>query len=73
MAVELFPSSYRCDCGHHSDFCENTVRELSEMSKRKKQVLADSSEPAHCIEFSRGKPVAVICPKLGRRKITRWE
>ncbi len=73
MAVELYPSSYRCDCGHQSDFCENTVREISEKSKKKKQVLGDSGEPEHCIESYGGEAVAVLRPKLGRRKITGWE
>ena len=25
----LYPSSFRCDCGHESHLCENTVRELT--------------------------------------------
>ena len=74
MAVHLIPSSYRCDCGHESHFCENTVGELRAKSRRKKQLLADSDrEVEHTIEFSDGEAVAVLCPRLGRRKITSWE
>ncbi|HWX22846.1 MAG TPA: hypothetical protein VN578_23335 [Candidatus Binatia bacterium] len=73
MAVHLFPSSYRCDCGHQSDFFENTIKEISAMSRKRKQHLADSAEDEHTIEFSGGKAVAVLCPRLGRRRITRWE
>ncbi len=29
---EIFPSSYECDCGHQSLFCENTIREAKAMS-----------------------------------------
>jgi hypothetical protein len=25
MPKEIFPSSFECDCGHQSDFFENTV------------------------------------------------
>lgn len=65
MAAFLFPSSYRCDCGHQVDFFENTVREMSELSSKrsKPQTIGDGS---HGVEFKRGKAVAVICPKLGR-------
>ena len=69
MAVHLFPSSYRCDCGHESDFFENTIKEISAMSRKRKQHLADSTEDEHTIEFSGGEAVAVLCPRLGRRKI----
>jgi len=73
MAVRLIPSSYRCDCGHHSDFCENTAEEISAMSHKRKQHAADSTKEEHTIEFSDGKAVAVLRPRLGRRKITGWE
>ncbi len=73
MAVHLIPSSYRCDCGHQSDFCENTVNEISAKSHKREQHLADSTKEEHTIEFSGGKAVAVLCPRLGRKKITGWE
>ncbi len=69
MAEFLFPSSYRCDCGHESHFSEGTVRELARMSQRKPQHLADSEVDEHTIEFKNGQAAAVICPRLGRRKI----
>jgi len=74
MAMRLIPTSYRCDCGHESHFCENTVKELEAKSLRKKQCLVDSDREAeHRIEFSGGEAAAVLCPHLGRRKITGWE
>ena len=27
MPKEIYPSSYLCDCGHQSDFFENTIKE----------------------------------------------
>lgn len=73
MASILYPSSFRCDCGHESHFVERTVRELEKMSRRKKQVLGDSDSPEHDIEFEGGRAVAVRCPKLGRCLITETE
>jgi hypothetical protein len=73
MAVHIIPSSYRCDCGHESDFFESTINELTAKSRKKKQYLADSSEDEHTIEFAGGEAVAVLCPRLGRKKITGWE
>jgi len=43
------------------------------MSHKGKQHLADSAREEHTIEFSGGEAVAVLCPRLGRRKITGWE
>ena len=70
MATLLFPSSFRCDCGHESHFCENTVKEMREKSRRRRQLLGDSGKPEHNIEFEGGKAVAILCPKLGRCLIT---
>jgi len=69
MAVHLYPSSYRCDCGHESHFTEGTVREMRQKSQRKRQLLEDSEADQHLIEFEHGQAVAVICPRLGRRAI----
>ena len=69
MAVHIYPSSYRCDCGHESHFTEGTVREMRRKSQHKRQLLADSERDEHMIEFERGQAVAVICPRLGRRAI----
>ncbi len=68
MAIELFPSSFRCDCGHESDFFENTVREMKAMSKRKKVRLGDDDK--HTIVFYKGEAIEIICPKLKACKIT---
>jgi hypothetical protein len=38
MAVELFPSSFRCDCGQELDFFENTVQEMKKMSAKRESV-----------------------------------
>jgi hypothetical protein len=62
MPKELFPSSYLCDCGHVSHFCENTIREAKEMSKKRVIRLLDSAEEEHTIVFSGGKMVDIILP-----------
>ena len=63
MATFLFPSSYRCDCGYECHFFENTVLEMSRLSRRRPQFLV---EDGHEIEFRGGEAVAVLCPSLGR-------
>ena len=74
MALELIPSSFRCDCGHESDFCEGTVRGMKADSKkrRKPMQLIDSEYDKHFIEFAKGEATAIICPIKGRCKITGW-
>jgi len=71
MAKQLFPSSFECDCGHESDFSENTVREMEKMSKKKKTRLGDDDK--HTIIFYKGNATEIICPKLGKCKITEIE
>jgi hypothetical protein len=63
MLKEIFPSSFECDCGHQSDFFENTIREMKAMSQKKKVYLADSAPEEHTIVFHRGKLVEIQCPK----------
>jgi len=63
MPKEIFPSSYLCDCGHQSDFSENTIRDMKAMSQKKKVYLADSAPEEHTIVFYRGKMVQIQCPK----------
>ena len=67
MAVELFPSSFRCDCGQELDFSENTIREMKKMSKKKKTSLGNGE---HTIVFDKGKAIEIRCPKLGKCPIT---
>ena len=62
MPKEIFPSSYLCDCGHQSDFFENTIREIKAMSRRKKVRLGDSDIPEHAIVFYKGEMIDIICP-----------
>ena len=66
MPKELFPSSYLCDCGHQSDFFENTIREAKRMSQKKKVRLGDSELDEHTIVFYRGKMVDIVCPNQNR-------
>ena len=73
MAIHLFPSSFRCDCGHESHFSERTVREMRKESQRRRQLLGDSEKDEQMIEFERGQAVAVICPRLGSRTIAADE
>ena len=63
MPKEIFPSSYECDCGHQSHFCENTIRDLKAMSRKKKVHLRDSATDEHIIVFYKGEMVDIICPK----------
>ena len=67
MPREIYPSSFECDCGHPSDFSENTVREMKRMSQRKEVRLADDSGPDnHTIVFRGGKMVDILCPQQKR-------
>jgi len=72
MARLLFPSSFECDCGHQSQFSENTVREIrADCQRRRKPIqLWDSAPEDHGFEFEAGRATAMICPKLGRCRIT---
>ena len=71
MPKDIFPSSFECNCGHQSDFCENTVREMKAMSQRKKVYLADSAPEEHTIVFYRGKLVEIQCPKQSQSHETK--
>src|SRR6266436_7516819 len=59
MPKEIFPSSFEFDCGHQSDFFENTIRDMKAMSQKKKVYLADAAPEEHTIVFYRGKTVEV--------------
>lgn len=69
MATFIFPSSYRCDCGHELHFAERTIREIAAMSQHKPERIGEGHDP-HMVEFVEGRAGAVICPALGRCKIT---
>lgn len=73
MAKHLYPSSFVCNCGHESDFFEDTVTEMENMSKEKKTHLGDGEDEEHTIVFNKGEAVEIICPKLGKCKITEIE
>ena len=62
MPKEIYPSSYVCDCGHQSDFFENTIREIKALSRKKKEYLGDSEPDEHTIVFHKGEMVDIICP-----------
>lgn len=67
MATELFPSSFRCDCGEELDFSERTVREMKKMSKNKQVRLGEGK---HAILFYKGEAKEILCPKLKKCAIT---
>jgi hypothetical protein len=72
MPKEIFPSSFECDCGHQSDFCEGTVNEMKRMSRSKEVRLGDGFGPEeHFIVFRGGKMVDIRCPKQRQKKIAR--
>ncbi len=64
MPEEIYPSSYRCDCGYQSDFCENTVTEMKQASSRRPQRLG-SDDGKHVVVFNGGEMTAVWCPNVG--------
>jgi hypothetical protein len=61
MPKEIFPSSYLCDCGYQCDFLENTVREIKQLSMRRRQCLG-TDDNQHVVVFEYGRIVDVICP-----------
>lgn len=70
MPKEILFSSYLCDCGREIDFSENTVAEVKQKSKRKRQWLIETcNDPAeeHVIVFDGGKMVDILCSNEGRR------
>jgi len=65
MPVVIYPSSFRCDCGMESHHFENTIQEMKNISKNRRQVLnADDGE--HTIIFQHGKFVAMYCPIVNK-------
>jgi hypothetical protein len=76
MPKEIFFSSYLCDCGHRIDFGGDTVSEVKQKSKRKRQWLIETcDDPAaeHVVVFDAGEMVDILCPDDGgRRKNTRF-
>jgi hypothetical protein len=70
MATELFPSSFRCDCGVELDFSESTIQEMKKMSKNKQVKLGEGK---HTILFYKGEAKEILCPKLKKCSITDFE
>jgi hypothetical protein len=62
MPKEIFPSSFECDCGHHSHFSEGTVNAMKEMSREKEVRLGDAAPDEHVIVFHGGEMVEIRCP-----------
>ena len=72
MPKEIFPSSFECDCGHQSDFCEGTVNEMKRMSRSKEVRLGDGcGSEEHFIVFRGGEMVDIQCPKQRQKKSAR--
>ena len=62
---------YLCSCGHLLEFSENTVNELKQKSKRKRQWLietCDDRSTEHVVIFEGGKMVDLLCPEQGGRQ-----
>jgi len=67
MPKLIYPSSYLCDCGFRCDFFENTIREITEVSRRrpkKQYLIADDNQ--HEVVFHKGEWIGIICPKENR-------
>ena len=62
MPREIFPSSYECDCGHMSHFCENTISEMKLDSMKGRVGIGDSEKAEHIVFFHHGEMVAIQCP-----------
>src|SRR6266567_7500741 len=72
MPKEIFPSSFVCDCGHQSDFFENTIREMKAMSQKKKVYLADSAPEEHTISNRAASSKYTLFGMLVGCKPPRW-
>jgi hypothetical protein len=70
MATELFPSSFRCDCGQELDFFESTIRDMEKMSRKRRVRLGEGK---HTIIFYKGEAIEILCPRLGKCIITDSE
>jgi hypothetical protein len=71
MPEEIFPSSYRCDCGHESHFFENTVNAMKEMSLKKEVRLGDAGPDNHVIVFYGGEMVEIRCPHQPQSRVVK--
>ncbi len=76
MPKEILFSSYLCECGHEIDLSENTVREVKQKSKRKRQWLMETCADRageHVVVFDGGEMVDILCPDDGGwQKKTRF-
>jgi len=70
MAIEIYPSSFKCDCGEELGFSESTIREMKQMSKNKRVRLGEGE---HIILFYKGDAKEIFCPKLKKCAITDYE
>ena len=68
MAWFFPPGSFECDCGHLVHHPEHLVNYAASLSvSGDKPIHIGQMEPKdHRVEMEHGKPVAMICPKLGR-------
>ncbi|HEY3242800.1 MAG TPA: helix-turn-helix domain-containing protein [Phycisphaerae bacterium] len=65
MPKEIYPSSYECDCGQQLHFFENTIREMKQISFRKRAGIGEGDD-RHGVIFHKGQMVAIFCPKAGK-------
>ncbi len=65
MPKEIDISSYECDCGHQLHFFENTIREMKQISYRRREGIGEGDD-RHAAIFHKGEFVAMFCPKAGR-------
>jgi len=69
MPKEIEPSSYQCDCGYVAQFSEDTVKEVKECSRGKKQWLSDGTGiEKHIVVFQDGRFLTMLCPREGRHE-----
>lgn len=65
MPKEIDVSSYECDCGHQLHFFENTIREMKQISYRRREGIGEGCD-RHSAIFHKGEFVAMFCPKAKR-------
>lgn len=64
MPREIGFSSYICDCGYRADFAERTVREMQELSRKKRgRHTLGCDDTKHAVIFEGGRMVDMVCRK----------
>jgi hypothetical protein len=66
MIREVAVGTCRCSCGFEMNFFENTILDLKQMSKKKRQVLQADDRKDELV-FSNGNATEIRCPTEHRK------